>query len=384
MGMVHAMQKGERVKGASPELKKVAKSMGKKDVQDFAKTKHKGLPKKVSESEFKQQLRSLMEADGHQVTDAVLEAGWQDFKKNIGKKLGAATMAGAIGLGAMGGDAQAKGNPYDSPEQHAARMQQKQELSNRLSHQVAVHGKETKDLGNGFYAVNINSTNGKIPAVYDAQSHKWIIKNPGTFTLNGQKPAFIKLTYFDDSGMFKQDAISNVGPETTKALQQAGMLESLGESEFKKKFQSLLEADGHQVTDAVLEAGWQDYLNKGIGAAKKYGAAAALGGALALGGAGHAQAQSQPSNYTKDEIVQILSGEKTQQQVDAERARKASGSQSMSGTLQGVTGSQIENHPNYQKYYKQYLRNPNSENSHMIAKTMATNMVKRDMLAAKQ
>ena len=50
MGMVHAMQKGEKVKGASPELKKVAKTMGKKDAKDFAATKHKGLPQKVSES----------------------------------------------------------------------------------------------------------------------------------------------------------------------------------------------------------------------------------------------------------------------------------------------------------------------------------------------
>ena len=49
MGMVHAMQKGEKVKGASPELKKVAKTMGKKDAKDFAATKHKGLPKKVNE-----------------------------------------------------------------------------------------------------------------------------------------------------------------------------------------------------------------------------------------------------------------------------------------------------------------------------------------------
>lgn len=49
MGMVHAMQKGEQVKGASPELKKVAKTMGKKDAADFAKTKHKDLPKQVTE-----------------------------------------------------------------------------------------------------------------------------------------------------------------------------------------------------------------------------------------------------------------------------------------------------------------------------------------------
>jgi len=51
MGMVHAMQKGERIKGASPELKKVARSMSQKDVRDYAATKHKGLPKKVGESE---------------------------------------------------------------------------------------------------------------------------------------------------------------------------------------------------------------------------------------------------------------------------------------------------------------------------------------------
>jgi len=49
MGMAHAMQKGEKIKGASPELKKVAKSMKKGDVKDFAKTKHAGLPKRVKQ-----------------------------------------------------------------------------------------------------------------------------------------------------------------------------------------------------------------------------------------------------------------------------------------------------------------------------------------------
>jgi hypothetical protein len=47
MGMVHAAQKGERP--ASKEVGKVAKGMGKKDAEDFAKTKHKGLPEKVKE-----------------------------------------------------------------------------------------------------------------------------------------------------------------------------------------------------------------------------------------------------------------------------------------------------------------------------------------------
>jgi len=48
-GMVHAMQKGKKIPGASAELKKTAKSMSKGDATDFAKTRHAGLPKKVSE-----------------------------------------------------------------------------------------------------------------------------------------------------------------------------------------------------------------------------------------------------------------------------------------------------------------------------------------------
>jgi hypothetical protein len=47
MGMAHAMQKGEKIKGASPELKKVAKTMKPSDTHDFAATKEKGLPEKV-------------------------------------------------------------------------------------------------------------------------------------------------------------------------------------------------------------------------------------------------------------------------------------------------------------------------------------------------
>lgn len=46
-GMVHALQKGEKIPGASAKLKKTAKSMSSGDVSDFAKTKHSGLPTKV-------------------------------------------------------------------------------------------------------------------------------------------------------------------------------------------------------------------------------------------------------------------------------------------------------------------------------------------------
>lgn len=46
-GMVRAAQKGEGA--SSPEVSKVASSMKKKDVKDFATTKHKGLPEKKKE-----------------------------------------------------------------------------------------------------------------------------------------------------------------------------------------------------------------------------------------------------------------------------------------------------------------------------------------------
>ena len=51
MGMAHAIQKGEKIKGASPALKKVAKTMKTGDTHDFAVTKEKGLPKKVKKTD---------------------------------------------------------------------------------------------------------------------------------------------------------------------------------------------------------------------------------------------------------------------------------------------------------------------------------------------
>ena len=43
-------RKGEKVKGATKDMKKAAKDMSTKDVKDFARTKHKGLPNRVSEA----------------------------------------------------------------------------------------------------------------------------------------------------------------------------------------------------------------------------------------------------------------------------------------------------------------------------------------------
>ena len=50
MGMVHATKKGE-MKGGSEEVKKAAKSMTGKEAEDYASTKHKGLPEKKTKKE---------------------------------------------------------------------------------------------------------------------------------------------------------------------------------------------------------------------------------------------------------------------------------------------------------------------------------------------
>lgn len=64
MGMVHALNKGEMdPSDASPEVKKVAKSMKKKDAEDFASTKHKGKPNKVTQEWLKKTIRELIEQE---------------------------------------------------------------------------------------------------------------------------------------------------------------------------------------------------------------------------------------------------------------------------------------------------------------------------------
>ena len=60
MGMVRAAQKGE-LENPSKSVKKAAKSMDKDDVDDFASTKHKGLPNKVKkETKVRKLIRKMV------------------------------------------------------------------------------------------------------------------------------------------------------------------------------------------------------------------------------------------------------------------------------------------------------------------------------------
>lgn len=88
MGMVRAKQKGE-MPDASPEVSKAAASMSKKDVKDFAKTKHKGLPNKVDEGpDYLGDLRRKKEREERK--RASQHAGETDRQKTMRKVYGKA------------------------------------------------------------------------------------------------------------------------------------------------------------------------------------------------------------------------------------------------------------------------------------------------------
>lgn len=62
MGMALAYKRGE-MDDASPEVKKMADSMSMKDLEDFAKTKHKGLPDKKESRKYRAPTAAEIEAD---------------------------------------------------------------------------------------------------------------------------------------------------------------------------------------------------------------------------------------------------------------------------------------------------------------------------------
>jgi len=85
MGMARAMQKGEKIKGASKELKKVAKTMKPKDTEDFAKTKHKGLPDKVKSKKKEEEVEESTTSAGSVATSTAAPkgGGGMSFGKGI-------------------------------------------------------------------------------------------------------------------------------------------------------------------------------------------------------------------------------------------------------------------------------------------------------------
>ena len=99
-GMVDAYKKG-KLKDPSKKIKDAANGMSRKDVRDFASTKHKGLPEKV-EVNMKRKLIRLTESDLHRMIRSTVnrilreDVGYngindewyqeEDYNGNVGEK----------------------------------------------------------------------------------------------------------------------------------------------------------------------------------------------------------------------------------------------------------------------------------------------------------
>ena len=87
-GVVKAMQKGDIPKKGGAG--KIAKSMSKKDVDDFASTKHKGLPNKVKkEQRVRELIKKLVreELQENMCLDLQTEKCWKGYEKKGMKKM---------------------------------------------------------------------------------------------------------------------------------------------------------------------------------------------------------------------------------------------------------------------------------------------------------
>ena len=77
-GMVHAYQNGE-LENPSKEIKKIAKSITKKDAKDFAETKHKGLPNHVKKTKKNENIVKISESELFDIITESIKKGLEKF-----------------------------------------------------------------------------------------------------------------------------------------------------------------------------------------------------------------------------------------------------------------------------------------------------------------
>jgi hypothetical protein len=186
-GMVHAMQKGKKIPGASAELKKTAKSMSKSDAKDFAKTRHAGLPKKISE--FKGSLPPPeMNPEDAQKFAADQMAKQRELTQSMAAQQGSAPL---------------KGSAASQDALKAAMAQANQPKGT------------DKDLGNGFTLTTTTFNNQNVPAIFDTQDKLHWIKNEGNGSRYGISPY---LTIQNG----QVEPVSKPGPASVAAMKAAG------------------------------------------------------------------------------------------------------------------------------------------------------------------
>jgi hypothetical protein len=265
MGMVHATQKGE--KAPSKEVAKVAKSMGKKDAEDFAATKHKGLPEK---------------------------------KKPEGKKKEKTEEAGGSGTPtASSGFSYGKGI-YDSMNRDLEDMisESMSRLDSTLNESMSVNMSNSTEGGKSLTITATDDDAMKLASIlkmaglgggdegYGGSGYKSACGDEELDEVSMNEPDYPTNTETSDNAMQYSgglDGPKSTGQSTVPVLASQDDRQGTYAEAEEDALHRMMEMAGIEFTEEMLEEGWKEKLG-----------AAGLAGAMALGSLGAGAAQAAP------------------------------------------------------------------------------------------
>ena len=141
--------------------------------------------------------------------------------------------------------------PDATPEEREAQLQKDQASHDAIS-QTVRQNMNRKDLGNGFALSTVDiATQKDLPAVLDTQS------NPQTYILPNKRPDGSAIIKSMDPYILvidgKPEVASTVGPDTMKALQQAGLIKETMEDQYESFLDSIVNEDEDQQGRGILD-----------------------------------------------------------------------------------------------------------------------------------
>jgi hypothetical protein len=142
--------------------------------------------------------------------------------------------------------------PADASPEEADAIMKKNQASQNYINKTVSRNMNQKDLGNGFAlsTVDIGSEN-DLPAVLDTQS------NPQTYILpNKRKDGSAIIRSMDPYILVidgKPEVADKVGPDTMKALQQAGLIKETMEDQYESFLDSIVNEDEDQEGSGIID-----------------------------------------------------------------------------------------------------------------------------------
>jgi hypothetical protein len=140
--------------------------------------------------------------------------------------------------------------PADASPEEADAIMKKNQASQDYINKSVSQNMNQKDLGNGFALTKVNLLGQEFTAVLDTQSNIYILPNKredGGAIIRNQAP-YIAIK----DG--KPEPVAKVGPDTMKALQQAGLIKETIEDQYESFLDSIVNEDDNQKGRGILDS----------------------------------------------------------------------------------------------------------------------------------